>query len=370
MRVLVVTVVHHPLDARICHRQIGALLAAGHEVVYAAPWSATGAAPPGGVRAVDLPRSSGRRRLGAVLAARRVIRAERGGADVILLHDPELLLAAAGMRRPATVWDVHEDTAAAMVDKAWVPRPVRRVLASAVREAERLAERRFGLLLAEAGYRERFRRAHPVVPNEPVVPEHVAEPGDDRVVYVGRLSLGRGASTLLALAELLPVGVTLELVGSADPDVAGALEAADRAGTLRWRRFVPNAEVQALLGGALAGLSLLRDLPNYRHSRPTKVVEYMAHGVPVVTTPTPVAERIVAEHGCGIVVPFDDAAAVAEAVERLLRAPGERRAMGERGHAAARDHFDWARSGPAFVAVLESWVGPGARAVSPGAAGR
>lgn len=363
MRVVVVTIVHHPLDARIFHRQIGALLEAGHEVVYVAPWSATGAAAPPALRAVDVPRSVGRRRLGAVLAARRVVRRERAEADLILLHDPELLLAVIGMRRPPTVWDVHEDTAVSLVDKAWVPRPMRRWLSWSVRRGERFAERRFGLLLAEEEYRGRFRRTHPVVPNEPRVPERIAEPGDDRVVYVGRLSRGRGVETLLALPPLLPAGVTVELVGPADADVVEALDEADRDGTLRWRHFVPNDEAQELLDGALAGLSLLRDLPNYRHSRPTKVVEYMAHGVPVVTTPAPVAERIVREHGCGVVVPYDDPEAVAAAVGQLREDPQCRREMGQRGHDAARAHFDWAVSGPAFVALLESWAGiPGSPA--------
>ena len=33
MRVIVATIVHDPEDARIFHRQIGALLAAGHQIV-------------------------------------------------------------------------------------------------------------------------------------------------------------------------------------------------------------------------------------------------------------------------------------------------------------------------------------------------
>ena len=37
MRVVVCTIVHHPADARIYHRQIRALLDAGHQVMYIAP---------------------------------------------------------------------------------------------------------------------------------------------------------------------------------------------------------------------------------------------------------------------------------------------------------------------------------------------
>src|SRR5690606_41717814 len=63
-----------------------------------------------GVTPVDLPRAAGRRRLGAVRAARRRIREMRDDVDLVLLHDPDLLLAVAGLRRrPVVVWDVHEE---------------------------------------------------------------------------------------------------------------------------------------------------------------------------------------------------------------------------------------------------------------------
>ena len=47
MRVVVCTVVHHPADARILHRQIRALLDAGHQVTYIAPFRACDVTSPG-----------------------------------------------------------------------------------------------------------------------------------------------------------------------------------------------------------------------------------------------------------------------------------------------------------------------------------
>lgn len=359
MHVLVVTVVHHPQDARILHRQIRALREAGHTVVYAAPWSDTGTDPPaaGGLQAVDLPRARGRRRVRALRAARALIRRRGREADLILLHDPELLAAVAGLRLPVTVWDVHEDTAVALGDKPWLPRAARLPARRLVLAAERAAERRLRLLLAETDYRQRFRKPHPVVPNETTVPGAVAEPGGDRVVYLGRLSVGRGAWELLALPALLPSGVRLELFGPADDTVAADLAAAHRQGLVRWHGIVPNDRAVAALEGALAGLSLLRDEANYRHSRPTKIMEYMAWGVPVITTPTPAAADLVARHGCGVLVPFGDPAAVAEAVRRLREDPAQRRDLGHRGHRAAQRDYDWRRSSRAFVAQLEDWAG-------------
>ncbi|MBL1083799.1 glycosyltransferase [Streptomyces actinomycinicus] len=365
MRILVVTVVHHPEDARILHREIAALHERGHEVVYAAPFTARGTAPRPEVEGVDLPRASGRDRVAALRAARSLL-AERGPvADVILLHDPELLLALPGTLRrlrregpaPVTVWDVHEDTAAALVMKAWVPRVLRPPLRTAVRAAERLAERRLRLLLAEDAYRSRFRRAHPVVPNLATPPAGPPPPpGNDRVVYLGQLSRARGALDLIATARLLAPDVGVEAIGAADPDVRDALQAADRDGVLRWRGFLPNDRALARLEGALAGLSLLHDQPNYRHSRPTKVVEYMAHGVPVVTTPTPLAAELVERHGCGLVVPYEDPPAAAAALRRLARDSRLRLDAARLGRAAALSELNWGHRAAGFVDQLEAWV--------------
>lgn len=357
MHVVAVTTVHHPLDARITQRQARALVDAGHAVTLVASWTAHDAGPPAGITAVDVPRAAGRRRLAALRAARHHVHRLAADADVILVHDPELLAALAGLDHPARVWDVHEDTAASLADKPWLPTASRVLVRGLVRDLERAAERRVHLILAEDAYRGRFRRDHPVVANLPRVPPAPAPSGDDRVVQVGRLSWGRGVADLLDLARALPDGVQLELVGAADLEVRPHLEAAHREGLLRWHGYLPNNEALARVDGALAGVSLLRDEPNYRHSLPTKVVEYMARGVPVVTTPSPRAVELVTRHDCGLVVPFADGYSAARAIAGLRRDREARQAMAERGHAAAADGYDWNAAAAAFVGQLAAWAG-------------
>ena len=365
MRVLVVTVVHHPEDARVLHREAAALAAAGHEVVLAAPFTAYGVAPRPWVTPLDLPRAAGRRRLRALRAARRLLRQHGPAADLVLLHDPDLLPAVAGLRLPPVVWDVHEDTAAALRNREWMPPALQGVAASAVAALEHSAERHMHLLLAEHGYARRLTAGHPVVPNESTVPDVVRPPGRDRVVYLGRLTRVRGAAELVAMARSLAPEVRVELVGAADASVRPMLREAERDGVLRWHGFVPNDEALGLLDGALAGLSLLHDEPNYRHSRPTKVVEYMARGIPVVTTPSPEAVAILRAHDCGLVVPFEDAPAAAATVRRLRDNPALRARLGAAGHAAARRHYHWPDRAGQFVAQLETWAGLPAPALPP-----
>jgi glycosyltransferase involved in cell wall biosynthesis len=357
MHVLVVTIVHHPEDARIRHRQIRALLEAGHEVTYAAAFDAYNVNAPSDVTAVNVPRAAGRRRLWAIFAARREIRSRSAEVDLVILHDPELLLSVWGLRDlPPVVWDVHEDTAAAVTLKPWLPRPFRRLAAAAVSAAERRAERRYHLLLAETAYQTRFRLPHPVVPNTTWVPAEVPPPGDDRVVYVGHLTMARGAAEMVELGRVLGDEITVELIGTADSQARAVVAAAHDAGEVVWHGFLPNDQALAKAEGALAGLSLLHDEANYQHSKPTKVFEYMARGVPVIATPIDGCREILENHGAGIPVPFEDVGAVVDAVKRLHDDVDLRISIGRRGHATAREHYAWPVQAREFVAHLEKWV--------------
>lgn len=361
MRICVCTIVHHPEDARILHRQIRSLLDAGHDVTYIAPFRDCDVTPWPELTPVDVPRATGKSRLKALHAAHKELIRQAVQADVVLLHDPELLvgLPRRVWRRSLVVWDVHEDTAAALSAKGWVPGPAKPVLRPAVRLLEKQAERRYRLLLAEDGYQTRFRKPHPVVPNTTYVSETPpSPPGDDRVIYIGHLSVARGTLDMIEMARTLaPEGVKVELVGAADPDLRPLLQAAQREGVLRWYGFVPNDRALQIAEGAMAGLALLHDEPNYRHSMPTKVVEYMARGIPVITTPNPPAVEIVEPHKAGLVVPFGDPAAAADAVRKLRAEPGMRAGMARDGYSAALANFHWPVQAAPFVARLEEWAG-------------
>ena len=128
---------------------------------------------------------------------------------------------------------------------------------------------------------------------------------------------------------------------------------------MHWHGFVPNEQALRLVEGALAGLSLLQDEANFRHSMPTKVAEYMARGVPVITTPLPLAVELVEAPTCGFVVPFNDPTGAAEAILGLDADPGLRVKMGLRAHECGPANPGLAADAAAFVAQLEAWAAVG-----------
>lgn len=368
--ILVVTVVHDPRDSRIWFREIDTLLERGWRVTYAAPFAPDRAVPTAGmdpdtadrIRLVRLPRARGRARLRAAIGARELLRRERSKHDVVLIHDPELLGAAIGLRMPHLVWDVHEDTAASLDHKDWLPAALRRPAAVMVHMAERWAEERFSLILAEASYQGRFRHPHVVVPNAVIVPETVTPSEQDRVVYLGSLTPARGSDQLPTIGRLLRHrtggGISLEVIGPTyDNATADLMLDAHAKQDLTWHGFLPADQALERVRGALAGLSLLSDTPNFHDSMPTKVLEYCAYGVPVITTPLPAAAKLVERSGSGVVVPWKNPEAVVEAVIRLSQQRYTARQMGQRGHRLAASEYDWANWSEVFADALESVAG-------------
>lgn len=358
MHVSVFTCAHRGDDARIVHRQARSLLEAGHRVTLVAPPPDDPTTDPTGLVRIAIPRAVGRRRVAAWRAVRRVAREQLRSTDIVILHDPELVPLLVRRRTAApVVWDVHEDFVASVVDRPYIPAVLRRPVAAAVRRVQRTARRRCRLILAEDSYVDRVGPA-PVVPNStwvPVLPPPYDPTPSPRAVYVGRLSKGRGIDEMLGVATLLRGQVDVELIGAADRSVVAELQAAVAGGLVTWHGPLPNPAALKLVAGAACGLALLHDEANYRHSRPTKLIEYLAHGVPVVTTPLPVAADLVAESGGGEIVPFGDVAAAAAAVMRLSERD-RHDAAAVAGHAYVWANHNWVRDSHRFVQLLESIV--------------
>ncbi|MBU3689403.1 MAG: glycosyl transferase [Acidimicrobiales bacterium mtb01] len=369
MHVVAVTTSHRGDDARIVHRQARVLLGLGHRVTLVAPDPGDDARrlDPLGLERRIVPRASGRRRMGAWRAARRAVLSLRSEADVVLIHDLELVSIVTTMRRRGAlfVWDVHEDFEAMAGEAAWIPRRLRPIVRATVGIAEAHARVRCRILLAESGYRKRFPSA-PVVPNSTWTPESVEPPDDDpRVVYIGRVSVDRGAQELVALGEKLARmgGPRVVVVGQADDDCRSILADAHDRGTIEWLGPLPNPVALTVLDGALAGLSLLRDTDNYRVSLPTKVIEYLAHGVPAISTPLPQAAALIEDAAAGVVTKSWTGATlvdeVAAAVFDYAANRSNRSSEGERGWRYVRDNASWNSDGRRFVEALEGFVRSG-----------
>jgi glycosyltransferase involved in cell wall biosynthesis len=359
MKVLVCTVVHNPTDARIFRREIEALLNAGHEVTAIAPWQETTPGRPE-VHRVTVPRAVSRNRFTSWRAARGRLRDLIPTHDLVIVHDPELLAILpwreARRFKVQVVWDVHEDLAAAITMKAYIPKLLRGVLSRLVRLGEKIVERRAVLLLAERGYQNRFTRKHELVLNLPLVGELPPLANRKRqAIYVGSITYERGLREMLLLAEALePYAINLRLIGECpNADAAAEINAA---ANVNWEGSLPNAEAMAEVQQSLVGLSMLQDQPNYQHSMPTKILEYMASGVLVVTTPLPLAAEIAENFGIVLdsYTSLDYNKLAADINAAISAVDFENRISS--AHLKVLTEYNWNVAGREFVKYLETLV--------------
>ncbi len=208
------------------------------------------------------------------------------------------------------------------------------------------------VIAASPGYADRMRRryripAPTVIHNVPDVPEVPRPfPDDDArplAVYVGGLLSGRGLEQAIDAVALVP-GLRLRLIGPGGPaTVAGLWQHARAVGIAD--RFevadpVPSDRVIDALAGATLGLSLFQPIClSYELTMPNKLLEYVAAGLPVVTSDVPVCAAFVREHGIGEVVPARDPAGIAEGIRRLLE-PRRAAEVRYRVRVAAKQ-FNW-----------------------------
>ena len=106
-----------------------------------------------------------------------------------------------------------------------------------------------------------------------------------------------------------------------------------------FRGEVSYSELPVHVAEADIGLAMLRPEDVTRFAFPLKVVEYMAAGLPVLTTEDTEAADIVEQAGAGMAVSYD-ASKVADAIVELLTNVEQYRRCSENARAAAKE-FNW-----------------------------
>ena len=178
-----------------------------------------------------------------------------------------------------------------------------------------------------------------------------------RVLFVGRLVYYKGLAVLLE--AMAAGGASLVIAGE------GPLEGKLRARATALGMANRVAFLTGLADEAIRQLYRACDvfvLPSTERTEAFGLVqvEAMASGLPVVSTDLPTGVPWVNEHGVtGLVVPPDDAAALAGGLRRLLGDPALRATLGQAGRRRAVERFAQRRMVDRFVEIVESVAGVG-----------
>jgi colanic acid/amylovoran biosynthesis glycosyltransferase len=184
-----------------------------------------------------------------------------------------------------------------------------------------------------------------------------AERDADHVLTVGRLVPKKGFDVFVeAIARLHAQGRTLRATivgtGEDEPRIAALVAERGLSDVVTLAGSLPADEVRAVLGRATVFcLPCVIGPDGNRDALPTVLLEALAAGVPIVSTPVTGIPEILDHGRCGALVPENDAEATARAIAALLDAPERRERLATAGRAHAAQCFDLARQSR----VLAGW---------------
>lgn len=296
-------------------------------------------------------------RLRAIVTALRQIATKP--VEMVILPDPELFFlgsALARLRGVRPIIDIHEDYGRVAHSRDWVPRPARGLVGLIARVSTRIGRAVAADVIAAAP--DIAGAGDVVVMNlpDPGPMDRLATAplGEHRVVYVGDVTRSRGAMEMIEVLGALGPPFELRVIGRVDDSLRLAMVNAAQAHGVKDRvRFegrLPVDQAWELAAGAVAGLSLLHDLPAYRNAVATKLWEYLAAGIPPVVTDLPGQASVVRQVDHRLVCASPQAAA--EAIRLLKDQSHLRSEIVSRGMDLARETWHVYRPDLALLGVV------------------
>lgn len=371
MKIAHLTTVHPRTDSRIRLKEVASLAKAFDAEVelYVQDGLGDEADVAGGYKIIDTgPRL---RRLSRMTkgAWRMISAVRRARPTVAHFHDPELLpwamiLKLWGIK---VVYDVHEDVPRQVGHNPGLPPLAQKVLPPFVSLTEWLGGRLLdGVVVATPAIAARFpERKTIVVKNFPLVHElHAPDPPPMKsrpleFAYVGTITSNRNIFAMIDAVSRLPhPEARLRLAG------AFSIEADQRQAEkmpgwahVRFEGWTSREGVAAVMADARAGLVVLKPVAHEMLTLPIKLFEYMAAGLPLISSDFPLWREIIDRAGCGLLVDPEDTAAIVAAMQWILDNPDEAQAMGERGRRAVLEEFDWNLEAASLVAFYREGLG-------------
>jgi glycosyltransferase involved in cell wall biosynthesis len=375
LRVAIVTSIHLDFDGRIW-RHARSLVEAGCQVTLICPWAVPDGQVRDGVELRSFPRV-GRRFLVPLLVPLRVGRQLLPilrQVDLIHFHDLDLLpwMALLSLVRPV-VYDVHENYPDEMLGKDWIPRLLRKPLYHIVRIVEgALARMVRNCVLVVPSQAPRFSSPPLRVTHmrNYATRELLAAARDDYlsrndvVVFTGKHYEDNGSLLLLEIAarsRARGLDLTFLMANQFSSSIFRQRLLAEIArrnlgDRIIMRPYTAAHRIMDLLNEATVGISPDLRVPTRERALPTKLFEYMAAGLPVVTSDLPNRMEIIAGSNAGLLARPEDPDTFVEALARLTADRGHARRLGLNGRRAFLERYCWESQVPSLLQFYDAIV--------------
>ena len=282
----------------------------------------------------------------------QLLRKLRPATRLVIVTAPELLPLTLLWQRLGRgrqfIYDIQENYAGNIRSQGVYPAGLRGLLAGFVRRVETTAARHAAaILLAEASYADELPFLKELPAERVLVLEnkYQPQPGEVlprvarplpprteplRLLFSGTISELNGVREAIALAQQLRAisawsgGVQLTIIGFCQqPELLAELQLlatteADWLTLIGGAALVPHAQLVAEIGRSHLGLLPYRPHPSTERCRPTKLFEYLAHGLPMLVPPNPLWAGLALTYQAGMMVDFSQPETAAAQVATAL----------------------------------------------------
>lgn len=345
------TSAHNNNDVRIFHKECVSLAAAGYDVYLVASGDDS---TKNGVHIVGIGEMPQSRLKRMILNSKRVYKkALENDADIYHFHDPELLPYGLKLKKlgKKVIFDSHEDYSAQILEKKYIPKLFRRIIAALYKTYESYVIKRLDAVIIPCTFNgknifENIAKKTVYLDNLPIINDLDYRSQEKEltrtICYAGGLTHDRGITNLIKAAH--EADVRLILAGNfSPPEYGDEIQKTTEFKNVDYKGYLDRDGIRAVYKEAAIGMCTILNVGQYNmgDNFATKVYEYMSMGLPVILTDSSFARKVLKKYEFGICVQPDNSEDIASAIHYLMDNPAIARQMGENGRKAVLEIFNW-----------------------------
>lgn len=290
-------------------------------------------------------------------------------ADIYQLHSPELLHLGLKLKRlgKKVVYDAHEHLPMHILEKDWIPKPLRPLLSKCVGLYMEYVLPKFDFTITPHSHvlsdlKNKVKNIE-LIANFPLVKKSTNfnfqeyRNRNNRICYTGTV-YPYSNQQLLAYALQNIKNLKYDIAGYIDDNLLDELKSIIPYPKLTFHgrlpfNMLPEFYKNSTIGYVLYDykLNLGYKLGSYGTN---KIFEYMEEGLPFICTDYKLWKEICDAYHCGIYVPPGDIHKLEEALNFLIENKEEAYKMGQNGKLAVKDVFNWYSEESKYIKIFNN----------------